>query len=191
MPVSSKPAGLPFTSMRKNGNRCQGFSGFPANQDTHLLALPSDGVCRTIAAMKKKEEESGYDRFLVKVLTEQRKLAGLSQKEVEGKIKLSSSDLSRIENGKKAITEPLLFKLCGLYGTSVVTVANDAYERYQAHLLEKGPGRDEPVEPILPDHPFASQVVEIYDRYVQSRQENERELFLSILRYIEMVKPTP
>jgi transcriptional regulator with XRE-family HTH domain len=141
--------------------------------------------------MRKIEEEFDYHYFRGRALAEHRESLELTQKTVGEKLSMNPSDLSRIEHGKKALTESTFFELCRLYGVQVSEVTSEAHDKYQAYLREKEPRQDEPVEQLMPAHPFAAQVVEIYDRYVQSRQEKERELFLSILRYIEMLKTAP
>ncbi len=141
--------------------------------------------------MKKNEEEFGYYYFLGRALSKGRKRLGWNQEVAAEKIGIHPSDVSRIENGKKPLTEGLLFEICRLYGVQIGEVTSEAHDQYQGYLRKKEPRQDELVEPLLPDHPFASQVVEIYDQYVQSRQEKERELFLSILRYLELLRTAP
>jgi transcriptional regulator with XRE-family HTH domain len=141
--------------------------------------------------MKKKEEGFNYDYFLGRTLADERGRLDWTQKALSAKMKISPSTLSRMETGEKKIKENVLFQICGVLGLTVTAVTGEAYERYQAHLQAIAPAPDERAGQLLPDHPFASQVVEIYDRYVQSRQEKEKELFLSLLRYIEMLKTAP
>jgi transcriptional regulator with XRE-family HTH domain len=141
--------------------------------------------------MRKKEEGFNYDYFLGRTLADERDRLDWTQKTVAEKMKVSPSALSRMETGEKKIKEKVLFQICEILGVTVTAVTSQACERYQAHLQEIAPRQDEPIEQSLPDHPFAAQVIEIYDRYVQARQEKERELFLSLLRYLEMLKTAP
>lgn len=140
--------------------------------------------------MKKKGEGFNYDHFLGKTLADVRDRSGCNQKLFAEKMKISQSVLSRMESGERKIKENELFKICEALGVTVTAFTSEACERYQAHLQEIAPKKDEPEEP-LPDHPLALQVVEIFDRYTQSRHEKERELLLGLLRYMEKLKATP
>ena len=136
--------------------------------------------------MKKKEGELDYYYFVGRTLAKYRNLSGMNQEEAAEKLKTSPSELSRIENGKKEISEDVLFKICGTYGVPVVEVTSEAFDSFKSYLLEKEPKEDEPVE--LPTHPVALQLINAFDAYTQSRNEREREVVVMFLRLLEALK---
>jgi transcriptional regulator with XRE-family HTH domain len=136
--------------------------------------------------MKKKEGESDYYYFVGRTLAKYRKRSGSNQEEAAEKLKISPSELSRIENGKREIPEDLLFKICGIYGVPVVDVTSEAFDGFKAYLLEKGPKEEKQVE--LPTHPVALQLINAFDAYTQSRKEREREVVVMFLRLLEALK---
>jgi len=136
--------------------------------------------------MKKKEEEVDYYYFVGKTLAKYRNRADLIQDEAVKILGISTSELSRIENGKREIPEEFLFKACEAYRVSVVDVTSEAFDAFKAYILEKEPKEDQPVE--LPTHPVALQLISAYDAYTQSRNEMEREVVVTFLRLLEALK---
>lgn len=136
--------------------------------------------------MKKKEGEFDYYDFVGKTLAKYRNRADLNQEEAVELLGISTSELSRIENGKREISEDFLFKMCEVYGATVVEVTSEAFDAFKTYLLEKEPKEDQPVE--LPTHPVALQLINAYDSYSQSRNEMEREVVVTFLRLLEALK---